>query len=384
LNICHLIGLFVPDILGGHITYAIDFGNHMNRYCRRQFFIVAKSDSDTSKLDSSFNFTVYRGTYLKHLPLSILRTLSFGLFSLKQILLLNKKYDIDIIISHILSLGIIATIAGKLLHKPVVWHVAGTFGSTSRLGDAYETIVAKIFRPDHVFAGIGSIELKKFTCLLGEDKVTAIHGGVDTERFCPKLTNKQLLKNRGLENSFIIVSAHRLVQWKGVEYGILAFNKFLQTSSSQDAVFIVIGDGILRHHLEMLASDLGINRRVVFLGEIDNSQIPDYLSIADIVVATSIIDNNNCSTREAMACGKPVIAFDCQATKELIQHMETGILAESGNISDLANKMLVMYESPELLAEIGRNARESIVQNYSWNSVIYSYAQVCHKLIQQK
>jgi len=396
LSICHTIGAFIPDTQGGHITYTIQFGENINRYCRSQFLIVPKAEEDNTELDRSFLFEICRVNYfkfkwlrrlkakkyLKWLPLAPLMDLSCLRF-LPQIFYLDRKHGIDIVVCHDISTSIVATIAGKLLHKPVVWQVHGCAGTPSSLADRYQTVVTKLFRPDSVFVGDRGLS-EKFTGLLGRDKVTAVRYAVDTERFCPRQANRQLLKDLGLESTFVIASPHRLVPFKGVEHAISAFKQFLESSPSPDAVLLIIGDGALRRKLEELAADLGIAERVLFLGEIDYRQIPDYLSISGVIVATSTISNSNSSAREGMACGKPVLAFNCGETDALIHHMETGLLAESGSIADLAQKMLMLSQSSELRDKIGKNARSFIEENHSWESVIKCHLEVYTELIQRK
>lgn len=382
LSICHIVSGISPAA-GGTNVVIIELLQFINQdpYCKRQFLIAPKANEDTTEFDKSFDFEVFRANYWRWLPITRLRMLSFGLFALKRILWLNRKYGIDVLQAHGVTEGVAATIAGKILRKPVVWYIHGVIESSYKLSYKLDSALTRIFKPDHVLAGR---ELKKFAGLVGGDKLTGIYGGLDTQKFYPKPANKELLNNHRLESKFIISSIQRLVPIKGLEYALLAFEELLRKRSLQDAVLLLIGDGVLREQLEKLASELGIADAVLFLGEIPNSKIPDYLSISDIVLATSTHDNDNCSTREALACGKAVVAFNSGKTHDLIKHMETGLLAESGDVQDLADKVLMLYQNPELRTKTGKNGRRFIEQNRSWGSREQTELQVYRRLIRAR
>lgn len=382
LNICNLTLQFVPST-GGHTNYMVDLLEHLNKYCRKQFLIAPKIIKDTTELDESFNFEVnrinyfefkwlknFKAKYCKWLPfpLELIVAFSFGIFVLKKLLILNKKYGIDVIIAHGIDSGVAATLARIILHKPVVWYIYGTLEAYSKASGKYESLVTKIFKPNHVFAGDSTKYLNKFIKLVGYNNVTAVPpAAVNIHRFFPKQKNTKLLKQLGLENKFIILSAHSLIPFKGIEYAILSFAKFLKISCSQNAILLILGEEIgklgekkgvsFKRQLENLTLNLGISKNVFFLGGIDHFKMPDYLSIADIVEATSIYSNRNSSVREAIACGKPVIAFDSGDMYNIIRHMETGLLAKLGDTDDFAEKMLILFNNLELRQIISKNAR---------------------------
>ncbi|MHB1041649.1 MAG: glycosyltransferase family 4 protein [Eubacteriales bacterium] len=398
LTVCRLIFEFYPRV-GGSITHTVELAKYINPYCKKQFLIVPKADMDTTELDKSFSFEVYRvnyfdfkglhslkAKYFRWLPLAPLIVLSYGLFALPQIIRLNRKYGIDIIHAHGISTGAIATIIARLLRKPIVWMIDGTQEAYSEIAGRYESVVAKLFSPDHAFVvDDGSVAPQKFIALLN-DKMTVVYHGINSSVFCSKMLNRDLLNYLGLHGSkFVILSAHSLNHVKGIEHAISSFGEFLRFCSSKpDAVLLVVGDGSLKKYLEKLTHDLGISDKALFIGGIDNAQIPEYLSISDIAVATSTYSNMNLSVQEAMACGKPVVAFNSGGTEKIIKHMETGLLAKSGDVKDLAEKMYLLYKNAELRKKIGENARRFIVENRSWESRIRTELEIYEKILRDK
>jgi glycosyltransferase involved in cell wall biosynthesis len=64
---------------------------------------------------------------------------------------------------------------------------------------------------------------------------------------------------------------------------------------------------------------------------------------------------------EAMACGLPVVAFDCLwGPRSIITDGEDGFLVENGNIEKLAETILSLMNYPEKISEMGINARKNV------------------------
>ena len=395
-KVCRLIFEFLPGRPGGSVIHTIELAQHMQPHLENQFVLVPKANEDVLELDRSFSFEINRinfckfeflhklkARYIKWLPLVPFVALSYGLFAIPRIISINRKYGIDIIHAHGLSSGMIACIAGKLLRKPVVWTLHGTLKSYSRLSEIYEWLVTRLFKPDRAFiVDNGGPAVGRFRKLLDSEKLTTVFINIDPDKFYPRPADTDLSNRLKINNKFVFISVHNLTPVQGVENAILAFSEFLQLGNTPDTVLLIIGDGGRREYLEKLTGEYGLNDRVKFLGRIDNSQIPGYLSIADIALSTSTRVNMNNATIEAMACGKPVIAFDCGNTADnLIRDMKTGLFARSGDTHDLAEKMLKLYREPELRGKLGKQARRFIVSHRSWESRVKNELEVYEKLL---
>lgn len=380
INLCRVVYEFSP-IVGGSVTHTIELATHMTPYCERQFFIVPKIKEDTSALDASFPFEVFRVKYcefkflqyiktkwLKGLPMAPLINLSFSLAVIKKCLWLNKEYGIDIIHAHGINPG--ATIAGKIIRKPTVWMMHGTNEAYSKIAGYYETAITWIFKPDHLLVlDDGSPAPAKFHKLMRKDKVTTVYHAIDNHIYCPKNRNNELAGDIGVKNSFVLMGIQSLIPVKGVDYSIKAFAELLKLGVD-NVKLVLIGAGSLRNQLEQVTADYGVRENVIFLGEIANFEIPEYLSLADITIATSTYSNMNRSVQEAMSCGKPVITFSSGGTSKIVIDGETGLLAKSGDIEDLANKLLILNKDSVLREKLGKNARKFIIENRSWESRI--------------
>ena len=76
---------------------------------------------------------------------------------------------------------------------------------------------------------------------------------------------------------------------------------------------------------------------------------------------------------EAMALGKAVIASRIGGLKEIIQNNENGILFEPQNSEELAEKMNMLLDNPQLRIVLGNDAKETVIKNYTWETIVNRY-----------
>jgi glycosyltransferase involved in cell wall biosynthesis len=133
------------------------------------------------------------------------------------------------------------------------------------------------------------------------EKIRVIYNGYSPEVFHPKRSRKGF----GGDDLPIVFTARRLVRKNGVEYLVRAFEKILRERNS---LLLIAGDGPERGRLERLSIRLGISEHVVFLGLLPHSDVPSYMSIADVVVLPSLIEASSLFALEALAMGKPLVA----------------------------------------------------------------------------
>jgi L-malate glycosyltransferase len=122
------------------------------------------------------------------------------------------------------------------------------------------------------------------------------------------------------------------------------------------SILILIGDGPDRSQCEMLCRELGIEKKVKFLGK--QIELVPILSAADLFLMPSQSESFGLSALEAMACGVPVISTSVGGLPELQVHGETGFIAEIGDIDRMSRYAIDLLTNPskyKLFAEAARN-----------------------------
>ena len=82
---------------------------------------------------------------------------------------------------------------------------------------------------------------------------------------------------------------------------------------------------------------------------------------------------------EALCCGKPVIATDVPAVREVVR--ENGILIKLGDYKALADAIVKLYNIPKLRDKFGRDGRKFVLGNFTWDIAFKKYREVYEGLL---
>lgn len=160
----------------------------------------------------------------------------------------------------------------------------------------------------------------------------------------------------------------RLERQKGHEYFLQAGALVLQ--QAPDAELWVVGTGSRLAELQAMATSLGIERAVRFLGQCSN--VPALLESVDLMVSSSIWEGFPTVILEAMAVGVPVVATNVSGSRELIQNEQTGMLVPVGDVERLAEAILRLLQDREKARPLAAAARQ-VVQRYTVEATAAGY-----------
>ena len=117
------------------------------------------------------------------------------------------------------------------------------------------------------------------------------------------------------------------------------------------ATLTLVGDGSQHSSLVQLVEEMHLHN-VTFTGRVDNSIIYDYLNKADIMISAPTMDNMPVSLLEAMNAGLLVISSRVGGVPYMVDDYRTGLLFESDNDTELAEKMIWAIENPTATTDI--------------------------------
>jgi glycosyltransferase involved in cell wall biosynthesis len=160
----------------------------------------------------------------------------------------------------------------------------------------------------------------------------------------------------------VVTFVGRITGFKGPQLLLQAIPLILK--QYDNVIFQFVGEGDLLEELTQAARDMGLSEdNVRFLGL--RMDIPDLLRASSIAVSLSPFENfTDFALLEAMATGLPVVATDVGETRTLVKDGETGLLARP-EPEDIANKICNLLEDSRLAGQLGKNARDLIVKEYS-------------------
>lgn len=383
ISIVRVVYEFYPSE-GGAATHIRELSKKIDPYLKSQFIIAPKHDIDCTKFDDCFGVSIIRVKYfhfrrrIVKIPVAPLDRLSYSVGVYSKLKNMERP---DIIHAHGISNTAYCTLIGKILRVPVVGMVHGSTNAYSQQSGLYESILARLLKPDFALVlDDGSMAPVKFK-KIWKDKMLVVYHGIDTEAFKSISDKKKLFKDLGLEGSnFIILSTSSLIPVKNVDLLIESF-KLLIDRYKINAHLLIAGHGSLKDSLLHLTETLRIERNVTFLGNLRKDEIIKYLSVSNIVAATSLYSNMNRSVQEAMACERPVVVFNSGRTGELIRHMENGVLIAPGDIESFAENLYLLYRNEKLSEKLGKNARNTILTERNWQKRILQELEVYNKLL---
>lgn len=193
-----------------------------------------------------------------------------------------------------------------------------------------------------------------------------VHGsGLDCSKF--SFTYRQYPSDRKIQ----IVTVGRLVEKKGIEYGIRAIAKLVE--SGRDVEYVIIGDGELRASLQSLAQELGVEERVTFAGWQAQQEIVAALNRAHVFIAPCVTSRKGDrdapvnTLKEAMAMGLPVVSTWHGGIPELVQDGISGFLVPERDAEAIAEKLSYLIDRPELWKQFADAGRARVEAKYDMN-----------------
>jgi len=197
---------------------------------------------------------------------------------------------------------------------------------------------------------------------LSPSKIRLIYNGVDPDQYSPKDRSLPLLDEWHIPDGNIVVGMiANLHRYKGHKDVLQAAADVVRTFPSFRVVFIGRDYGI-RSELEGLAKTLRLEKTIIFAGE--RNDIPDCLSVMDILLLVSHSEAFSNAILEGMAAGIPVIATDIGGNPEQVLHEITGLLVPPEDPGALAQAILCLLQDEHLRHQMGTAARQRAEQHF--------------------
>ncbi len=180
-----------------------------------------------------------------------------------------------------------------------------------------------------------------------------------------------------LQANPIIITTSRLVKKNGVDTLIEALRFLPENIKLQ-----ILGTGLLKDKLKLQATSHKLQARVEFLGQINPTQVAEYLSQADVFARPSRSEGLGNSFLEAMAAGLPTIGTPVGGIPDFLKEGETGWLCPPDNPRALAEKIDFVLDPAhkEEVTKITTQAQLLVRQNYDWQAISQKMSKIIDNL----
>ena len=178
----------------------------------------------------------------------------------------------------------------------------------------------------------------------------------------------------------IFLYVGNLIFLKGIHLAIRAFAE----SKISDSEFWLIGGGTEKERLQVQAKKLGIEKQVIFLGQLSRDAVMSTMKNATAVVQSSLHDSGGFVPVEAMACKKPVICLNLAGPAVLVPD-NAGIKVQADNeqqvVFDMSKAMVAMAGDMELCRDFGRCGYEYVANNLMWTQKALQFDTIYRSVI---
>lgn len=268
--------------------------------------------------------------------------------------------------------------AAKLLGMPVVWYVRndakGGYSGPPKL----DKITVRL--ADHLVCISDGVRDRFENHRVDDSKFTTINTGVDVAEFDPDREYDPIESlSTGGPTIAQVGSIHPrkgqdlLVEAMGyVADDVGEFTLAFAGDVSED-------QREYKNDLERRSTELGIDHSVVFLGWCDD--IPALLSRTDIFALPSHNEGLPRSILEAMAMGVPTVATPAGGTEELVRDGETGFVVPMDDSEALGAAIRDLCTDPDGRVEMGRNARQLVVDEYSVEAYVEEFERFLQSVV---
>ena len=145
---------------------------------------------------------------------------------------------------------------------------------------------------------------------------------------------------------------------------------------------LVVGDGPDRAGFEQRARELDLVRHCLFLGY--QEDVAPWYAAMDAVALPSGNEGTPVTVIEALAAGKPVVAYEVGGVPDVVREGVDGFLVEPGSTSGMAERLAQLAADRELGRRLGEAGRERVLERYGVGRLLDDVDQLYRETIAKK
>jgi len=298
-------------------------------------------------------------------------------------LFLEKRYDI--VHTHSGKAGFIGRMAARWARVPVIVHTIHgpsfyefqnpignwLFRWAEQIAGSTTTqfvSVADAMREQYLAAGVGVA-----------NRYVTIYSGMRIDAFLSAQPDDTLRASLGIAADDVVVGKiARFFRLKGYEFLFTAAPSIV--AAVPNVKFLLIGDGIYRERFERWANEMGLRGRFVFAGLVPPSEIPRYVALMDVLIHLSLREGLPRALPQALACGKPIVAFDIDGAREICLDGDTGFLVRPGDVRGLTSAVIRLLQDKPLAHRLGEGGRGLVRERFSEEVMVQQLDQLYRRL----
>jgi N-acetyl-alpha-D-glucosaminyl L-malate synthase BshA len=293
-----------------------------------------------------------------------------------------QKYKLDVLHVHYAIPHAYAAYMAKQMLKdfgidiPIVTTLHGTDITLVGSHPVYKPAVEfSINHSDAVTTVSNSLKEDTLRLFNIKKNIEVIYNFIDFEKQVTWKAEDCMRDTLASPNEKILAHVSNLRPVKRVLDVIRIFHKVQQKIPSK---LVLVGDGPDKEKADLLAKELGINDKVLFLGKSD--EIRKILCLTDLFLLPSETESFGLAALEAMAGHTPVISSNTGGLPEVNIHGVTGFLSNVGDVEDMAKNAIYLLSDEARLEKFKQQAFDSAHQ-FSIENILPKYENMYKRVI---
>lgn len=214
---------------------------------------------------------------------------------------------------------------------------------------------------------------------IAPDRIHVIHNGIDTSAYGGRNARNRVRAEFGISTTAPVSGIVAMLRpEKDHETFLRAARGVVDRIG--DARFVVVGDGPLRAELVRRATELGLERCVVFTGW--RADVADVLEALDVsVLCSTDVETFPLSLLESMASGLPLVGTRVGGVSEMIAEGHNGILVQPRAPLELAAALMRVLQDPATAQRWGRASRQRAEREFGVQRMVERYEELFATLL---
>ncbi|HDT14688.1 MAG TPA: glycosyltransferase family 1 protein [Firmicutes bacterium] len=389
-SVGHIHWAFTP-VIGGVETHLKILLSEMKNYGHKIALLTADSQGRPKK-EKIGGIDVYR-TPLLNLDLLLEKEAKNGDIDLKKLYLdFIERIKADII--HVHNMHYFSKKHIKVLEKicarkgiPIVLTAHNVWD------DGMYLDIVKSVNWSHIIAVSHYIKRELWGIGINENKITAIHHGIDTDIYRPGVRADRILRKYPiLKGKRIIFHPARISLAKGCDVSVKAMN--IVRRHLKDTVLVLAGsknivDWNERQHKDIeyikeLILKLGMEKQVV-IDSFDQREMVELYNLSEAALYPSTAQEPfGLTMLESQACGVPIIVTYSGGMIEVIHDKINGFVVPTGDFSQVAYRIMFLLGDTEMRKKMGRTGRDIVRYHYTKEMMVERNIEIYRKVMGEK
>ena len=361
------IGITCYPTYGGSGVVATELGMELAARGHEVHFITY---ANPIRLDDDYPRIYYHEVHVTDYPLFQYPPYSLALSS--RMAEVARTANLDLLhVHYAIPHSISAWLAAQMVEErrlPVVTTLHGTDVTLVGMDPSYLPITRfSIEKSDGVTSISNHLREQTHNVLGVRHEIRVIHNSVNCDLYRPE-RDPELRSRYARPDEKILI---HLSNFRPVKRVLDCVRAFAKITPRVPARLLMVGDGPERTPAEMLARELGVEDRVVFLGK--QMRVAHLLPIADVMLVPSEMESFGLAALEAMACGVPPVASRVGGLPEVVTDGVDGYLVAVGDTGAIAEAALRLLEDTGLHARVAAAARRTAETRFPTTTIIPQY-----------